>query len=182
MATRKPRRSPAARKKAAKKRTARPRPKAARRPAARPAARKAPAPRRARRRDPETLRLRGFTPSFTAKSLEKSIAFYTDVLGFIVGQSWNNPAGAMVGVMLKAGACELGLTQDDGAKGRDRKLGEGVRIWCSTVQDVDALAARVKAAGFKLTEQPTDMPWGSRAFSLDDPDGYHLTIGRDLEG
>ena len=49
--------------------------------------------------------------------------------------------GVLRGVMLKAGACDLGLSQDDWAKGRDRKKGEGMRIWCQTAQDIDALAA-----------------------------------------
>jgi uncharacterized glyoxalase superfamily protein PhnB len=30
-----------------------------------------------------------------------------------------------------------------------------------------------------LTEEPHDQPWGGRSFSLDDPDGYHLTFHRE---
>jgi predicted enzyme related to lactoylglutathione lyase len=78
--------------------------------------------------------------------------------------------------MLKAGVCELGLSQDDWAKGRNRKKGEGIRISCQTVQDIDTLAARIKATGGRLTEEPTDTPWGTRSLSVDDPDGFHLTI------
>jgi predicted enzyme related to lactoylglutathione lyase len=51
-----------------------------------------------------------------------------------------------------------------------------MRIWCSTVQDVDALAARIKTAGGRLTEEPQDEPWGGRSFTVDDPDGFRLTI------
>jgi catechol 2,3-dioxygenase-like lactoylglutathione lyase family enzyme len=193
MATRKPRRpAPAARKKASPARPQRTRAKAARPKAARPkaappraAARKraAPAfvavPSRARR-SPETLRLREFSPGFTVDDLQKSVAFYTGVLGFIVSERWTDDGGKLRGVMLKAGVCELGLSQDDWAKGRDRKKGEGVRIWCETAQDVDALAARIRAAGHELTEGPRDSPWG-RNLSLDDPDGYHLTFNRPSE-
>ena len=137
----------------------------------------APAPER-RRREPETLRLRSFEPSFTVGNLERSMRFYTDVLGFIVSKRWTDN-GRLRGVMLKAGVCELGLSQDDWAKGRDRKKGEAVRIWCNTAQDIDALAARVKAAGGHLTEGPKDQSWGGRSFSVDDPDGFHLTIYRE---
>ena len=56
-----------------------------------------------------------------------------------------------------------------------------MRLYCSTVQDVDQLAARVKAAGYQLAEPPHDQPWGGRAFSVDDPDGFHLTIYRSEE-
>lgn len=132
-----------------------------------------------RRRTPETLRLRAFSPGLTVSDLSRSLAFYGDVLGFVIADRWTD-GGVLRGVMLKAGASMLGLSQDDWAKGRDRKKGEGVRIWCETEQDVDALAARVRAAGFGLTEEPKDQPWGARAFSFDDPDGFHLTISRKL--
>ena len=137
---------------------------------------KAAQPRRQKRHTPETLRLRAFMPGLTVNNLQRSIAFYTDVLGFIVGERWTDDGGKLRGVMLKAGVCELGLSQDDWAKGRDRKKGEGVRIWTQTVQDIDALGSRIKAAAWKLTEEPHDQPWGGRALSLDDPDGYHLTV------
>ncbi len=44
-------------------------------------------PRPGARRQPETLRLRGLSPSFTATDLQRSIAFYRDVLGFVIGDS-----------------------------------------------------------------------------------------------
>lgn len=128
-----------------------------------------------RRRNPETLRLRAFGPGFTVDDLGRSMRFYTDVLGFIVGERWTE-GDTVRGVSLKAGACSLGLSQDDWSKGRGRQKGQGVRLWCETGQDVDALAARVKAAGWPLTEEPQDQPWGVRTIALDDPDGYHLTI------
>jgi uncharacterized glyoxalase superfamily protein PhnB len=161
----------------ARKAARRPRAAAARRPARKPAARRATrAPKQKARRDPETLRLRSITPSLTVNDLEKSIRFYTDVLGFIVGERWEE-GGKLLGVMLKAGSCEIGLSQDDWAKGRDRKKGEGMRLWCHTAQDVDALAARIKAAGGRLTMEPRD-EMGERSLSLDDLDGYHWSLSR----
>ena len=140
---------------------------------------KAAAPSRPQRRQPETLRLRSIMPSLTTNDLEASIEFYTDVLGFVIGERWNDN-GKLVGVGLKAGSCELGLSQDDWAKGRDRRKGEGIRIFCETVQDVDALAARIKAAGHRLTQEPMTQSWGVRSIGLDDPDGFHWTIYRNL--
>jgi len=178
MATRKRSRKPLPRASQAKK--ARKVPASRRRvkrPPTRPPSR--PAPRMERRgpHNPETLRLRSTTPGFTVDDLKRSIAFYTEVLGFIISERWTS-GDVLRGVMLKAGVCELGLSQEDWAKGRDRKKGQGVRIWCETVQDVDALAARIKAAGHVLTEGPRDQSWGGRSFSVDDPDGFHLTIFR----
>src|SRR5438067_625361 len=73
-----------------------------------------------RQKNPATLRLRSFQPTFTVDDLERSLRFYTGTLGFIVGERWTDDGGKLRGVMLKAGACELGLSQDDWAKGRDR--------------------------------------------------------------
>jgi uncharacterized glyoxalase superfamily protein PhnB len=151
---------------------------AARPRAAKPAAKKraAGAARERRKQNPETLRLRAFQPSLTVNDLDRSMRFYTDVLGFIVSQRWNDDKGVLRGVMLKAGSCELGLSQDDWAKGRDRQKGVGVRLWTTTAQNVDTLAGRIKSAGGRLTEGPMDQPWGGRSLSVDDPDGFHWTI------
>lgn len=131
-----------------------------------------------RRSKRETLRLRSIEPSFTVSDLERSLRFYTDILGFTVGERFTSDGGVLRGVMLKAGLCRLGLSQDDWAKGRDRQRGVAMRIWCTTAQDVDALAARIKAGGGKLTEEPKDQTWGGRSLAVDDPDGFHLTIYR----
>jgi catechol 2,3-dioxygenase-like lactoylglutathione lyase family enzyme len=175
------RKTPAGRGRAKPKKTARkptrPRAKAVRRPPSRSpkAARKLVA-----RALPETLRLRSVSPSLTVDDIARSVHFYTEALGFFIHQSWAD--GSMLrGVMLKAGTCELGLSQDDWAQGRERKKGMGFRLWCETQQDVDALAARVKSKGYALSAEPKDdKAWGVRSFSLDDPDGYHITIARDL--
>ncbi len=124
----------------------------------------------------ETLRLRALEPSFTVNDLARSVDFYTNALGFVRDEEYKGPDGKVVGVMLKAGACRLGLSQDDWAKGRDRQKGVGMRVWCTTVQDIDAVAARVRAAGHALAEEPTDQPWGGRTLGVDDPDGFHITI------
>ena len=129
-----------------------------------------------KRKDPETLRLRGIVPSLTVNDLQASVRFYTDVLGFIVDERWED-GGKLMGVMLKAGNCQIGLSQDDFKKGRDRQKGVGTRIWCETSQDLDALAARIKAAGGKLTQEPRE-EMGGKNFAIDDPDGYHLSFER----
>ena len=41
------------------------------------------------------------------------------------------------------------------------------------------MAARIQAAGGQLSEEPVDQAWGVRSLSIEDPDGYHLTIYRE---
>jgi lactoylglutathione lyase len=159
------------------KRTAPPARTRSKKPVSRASRKSAAATHERRQKAPETLRLRSLEPSLTVDDLERSLRFYTDVLGFFAGERWSD-GGVLRGVMLKAGVCEVGLSQDDWAKGRNRKKGEGVRISCQTAQDIDALAARVKAGGGRITEGPLDTAWGTRSLSVDDPDGFHITIYR----
>ena len=85
--------------------------------------------------------------------------------------------GVMLGAMLKAGNARLGLSQDDGKKGRDRVKGVGMRIYIEAADNIDEVAARAKAAGVTLQREPHDTDWGSRAFEVTEPSGFVLTIG-----
>jgi catechol 2,3-dioxygenase-like lactoylglutathione lyase family enzyme len=130
------------------------------------------------RSGPETLRLRATVPSLTVDDLERSIRFYTDGLGFLEKERWKNDKGETMGVMLLAGICELGLSQDDWAKGRDRKKGVGFSVFCQTGQDIDALARRVQGAGYHLASAPKD-EWDGRTFAVEDLDGFRLVFYRE---
>lgn len=136
---------------------------------------KAPPARRERRRQPETLRLRGTAIGLTVNDLQRSLTWYRDVLGFVVTDEWRHE-GTLTGVEMRAGSVEIYLGQDDWKKGRDRVKGEGVRIYGRTVQDVDRLAAVIKARGGVLAHEPKTQPWGERDFGLVDPDGFKITI------
>lgn len=153
------------------------------RPAARKTARKAKArPKQADRRvnNPfEKLRLRSVAPSFTVDDLEKSLAFYEGVLGFHVKERWMHE-GKLAGVELVAGVVSVYVGQDDWKKGRGRAKGEGFRVYCTTAQDIDALAAQIKARGGQLLEEPKTQSWGTRDFAVADPDGFKITFSSDM--
>jgi uncharacterized glyoxalase superfamily protein PhnB len=144
-----------------------------RRPAAKRAAKHAP--KSPQRQQPESLRLRSLAASLTVNDLTRSIAWYRDVLRFTPGERWEE-GGTLRGIQMKAGLCDLMLSQDDFVKGRDRAKGDGVRLWLSTAQDIAAIAARIKASGVKLDFEPRAMPWGDFAFAITDPDGYKITV------
>ncbi len=127
------------------------------------------------RQKPESLRLRSMAASFTVHDLDKSVAWYRDVLGFVVGERWEDE-GKVRGIQMKAGSCDIMLGQDDFAKGRDRTKGDGFRLWVATVQDIIAVAERVKAKGWTLDREPSETPWGDWAFALTDPDGFKITV------
>ena len=148
--------------------------------ARKPVRKKQPAARRPKRRQPETLRLRNAAPSLTVSDISKSVTFYRDVLGFTPGESYSE-GGRLVGVELKAGKVSVWLSQDDWARGRDRVKGVGCRTHFTTVQDIDALAERIKARGGSLLHEPQDQGWGVRDIGVKDPDGYAFTIQTPLK-
>lgn len=155
-------------------------PRRSARRAAKPAVRPTAKPERVVRSKPETLRVRAIAASLTVGDLGRSIALYTRGFGFIVEQRWETD-GRLEGVTLRAGTCEVNLSQDDGARGPDRRKGVGIRLWFETVQDLDGLAERAEASGAQITDWPADREWGVRSFSADDLDGYHLSFFRKLE-
>jgi uncharacterized glyoxalase superfamily protein PhnB len=128
------------------------------------------------RATPETLRLGSVSPSFTVNDIEKSLAWYRDVMGFVVKHRWEEE-GKLTGVELLAGGVEFMLAQDDWKKGRDRVKGEGFRLYCTTAQDVDRIAEQIEARGGAVAQGPTDQPWGMRDIAVEDPDGFKITIG-----
>ena len=115
--------------------------------------------------------------SLTVKDLSRSVAWYTEALGFTISKRIERD-GALRGVAIQAGEVRVILNQDDGAKGWDRIKGQGMSFQISTTQDIDAIAERVKGRGTVLETEPKDMPWGPRVFRVRDPDGFRWTISR----
>jgi uncharacterized glyoxalase superfamily protein PhnB len=133
------------------------------------------------RSTPESLRASELAASLTVKDLEKSVAWYRDVVGFTVDRK-HEREGKLVGVSLKAGHVRILLNQDDGARGSDRTKGEGFSLQITTGQSVDAIANRIKGAGGTLATEPADMPWGVRAFRVVDPDGFRIAFSSERTG
>jgi uncharacterized glyoxalase superfamily protein PhnB len=127
------------------------------------------------RQQPESFRARALALSLTVKDLKASVAWYRDVVGFTVDREYERD-GKLRSVALQAGDVRVLLNQDDGAKGWDRKKGEGFSFQFTTIQDIDAIAKRIKDHGGTLETEPADMPWGVRAFRLRDPDGFKFSI------
>ena len=122
----------------------------------------------------DTVQISAIVPTLTVDDLQKSINFY-EALGFAIDERWEEK-GTLLGVMMRAGKTQIGLSQDDWKKGRDRKKGIGVRLSLSTTGSVDEIAKRAKNAGIALKSEPHDTEWKSRAFEVSDPSGFLLTI------
>jgi len=121
--------------------------------------------------------------SITCKDLSASIRFYRDAIGFGVAQSFENE-GKVVAAVVAAGDIRIVLNQDDGKLGWDRTKGQGfyLQINVPGAADVDAAAARIKAAGGALLSEPADRTWGARMFQFTDLDGFKLGVSTPLAG
>ena len=126
----------------------------------------------------QSFRGRTLTASLTVKDLQKSLAWYRDVVGFTVDQN-HEREGKLTAVSLKAGDVRLLIVLDDGARGWDRVKGEGFSLQIITDQNVDEIAKRIKDLGGTLESPPADTPWGARVFRVRDPDGFKLVISHD---
>lgn len=124
------------------------------------------------------MNLRDISLGLTVNDIEASLAWYRDVLGFVAKERWEHE-GKLLGVEMLAGGALIMLGQDDWQKGRDRVKGEGVRIYVSTDEDIDELAAGIRTRGGALSQEPKDQPWGMRDLALVDPDGFKITIGQE---
>src|SRR5688500_14856565 len=131
-----------------------------------------------KRAEPQSLRARSLSASLTVNDLARSLAWYEDIAGFTVEEKYEHE-GRLAGVALKAGDVSIMISQDDGAKGRDRVKGQGISLYFSTVQNVDEIAKHIKERGGVLESEPADMEWGARLFWLKDPDGFRLAFAAD---
>jgi catechol 2,3-dioxygenase-like lactoylglutathione lyase family enzyme len=116
-------------------------------------------------------------PFFIVSSVDRSVAFYRDMLGF---EAWHEePAGepffAIVGrdgamLFIKAGEAEpLPNPRRDPAMRWDAYL---------SVPDPDALAAEFLERGTAFSSPLQDTHDRLRGFEINDPDGYVLFFGR----
>lgn len=121
--------------------------------------------------------LRNAIPLVFPTDLEKSARFYADVLGFVEAEREEDF------VELKSGTLTLWLHSDQKiddaaykAEIHEHKRGVGMNLYFE-VDDVDKYYERiVEKGGAPLEQEPSSTPWGTRKFTVADPDGYHLSF------
>jgi lactoylglutathione lyase len=110
--------------------------------------------------------------------LERSTAFYRDVIGLpfrLEGDGYVEFAtpGTRFGLYDRNRLEEL-TGQDATAPGWPG--GEVVFL----VEDVDAEAQRLRAAGVTVLKGPVDRPWGHRTLHVEDPDGFVVELAVEI--
>ncbi len=109
--------------------------------------------------------------------LERSIAFYTQVLGMRLLRRSDYPSGrftnAFVGYDEESNSAVLELTHNWDTKSYD--MGNGYGHVALEVDDAYKACDEVRARGGKVTREPGPMKHGTAVIAfVEDPDGYKI--------
>ena len=118
--------------------------------------------------------------SVTVDDQEKALAFYTDVLGFVLKR--DDPAGEFRAITVEPrdnpGEIELMLEPNahPASKAFQEALRkEGIPVAIFFVDDLDQEYARLTGLGVSFLQEPTRSEWGYQAM-LDDTCGNYLVL------
>ena len=117
-----------------------------------------------------------FEPRYTlaVNSLEKSKAFYIDVLGFSLLVEY--PGWSFLGrdnVILMLGECDNEVPAS--------KIGDHSYFAYIEVRDANVLFKEFEGNGVEFTKPIKDEPWGMREFGIKTIDGHRMMFGQDLD-
>ena len=122
-------------------------------------------------------------PALRYKDAPAAIEWLVNVLGFTKHAVYANPDGtiAHAELALDGGIVMLGSMKEDARLMRFQpptELGgvETASIYVA-VADADAVYARAQAAGAVIVRPIEDMDYGSREFTIRDPEGHSWSIG-----
>ena len=102
---------------------------------------------------------------FQTDRYDDSVAFYSDVLGLDIAESWGGPTAR--GCLFAWEGTLVEFFEGDWVE-------SGTQL-AIEVADADAEYARLVAAGAD-PQEPADMPWGHRSVFIADPHGNQLNF------
>jgi uncharacterized glyoxalase superfamily protein PhnB len=141
--------------------------------------RRFPAGARTSEEAPAMAALEGLTPNLVVSDMDRSVAFYRDVLGFSVFATQPETA-PFVFAWLQHGPVNVFLNALEAARAEYPAFStvqSGTWTMFMTTDDVDALHERV--AGRVKVVMPLETKfYGMREFAIEDPDGYVITFAQ----
>lgn len=109
---------------------------------------------------------RHMNPVFEVADVERSLPFYSEVLGLTPHWRWQDTAAGLYTESL-----ELYLAKADTPRP------SRVAVF---VDDSDAALERYRAAGADVVQGIETKPWGLRGFTLRDPDGNLIDVAHEV--
>ena len=122
-------------------------------------------------------------PAFRYRDAPAAIEWLCKVLGFTRHAVYEGASGEInhAELALGGGMIMLGSMKDDEHGRRFKSPGELGGVETSSayivVPDADAVYARAQAAGATIVRALQDMPYGSREFAVQDPEGHTWSVG-----
>ncbi len=116
------------------------------------------------------------------RSMEKSIQFYRDGLGFQTEEKSNSPAVIFFNTPgTKFELYPLDLLAEDISKENPPKIGNGfggitLAYNVEHKEDVEKVIELARNAGAKIVKEPQDVFWGGYHAYFADPDGYYWEV------
>lgn len=118
-------------------------------------------------------------PAFRYADAPAAIRFLVDALGFEEVARYDGDSPGVVAHAELRGPNGGGIMLGSASR-TDSALAElpaGVGSAYLVVDDPDALYARATAAGATVVHEPTDQDYGSREFTIRDPEGVFWSVG-----
>jgi lactoylglutathione lyase len=112
---------------------------------------------------------------YRVSDLEKTVAFYRDVLGLELTRRSSSPRGSQL-VFFKAPGSEeeIEICKYDGSG--EVKVGFDITHLAFEVDDIEAFARHSASKGYPLSDGPTPTGSGSVIAFIDAPEGYEIEL------
>ena len=112
---------------------------------------------------------------YRVSDLDKTVAFYQDVLGLELIRQHTSPRGSQL-VFFKAPGSEeeIEICKYDGSG--EVKVGYDITHLAFEVDDLEAFAKHSAAKGYPLSDGPTPSGAGSVIAFIDAPEGYEIEL------
>ncbi|HSI13309.1 MAG TPA: VOC family protein [Chthoniobacter sp.] len=112
---------------------------------------------------------------YRVSDLEKTVAFYQDVLGLELIRRHTSPRGSQL-VFFKAPGSEeeIEICKYDGSG--EVKVGYDITHLAFEVDDIESFAKHSASKGYPLSDGPTPTSTGSVIAFVDAPEGYEIEL------
>jgi uncharacterized glyoxalase superfamily protein PhnB len=120
------------------------------------------------------------TPYLLYEDVAGALDFLARAFGFEEQLRYTGPEGYVNHAEMRIGDGVIYLG-DPGEEYRNpAHLGTRTQMVCVSVDDVDALFERAKAAGAEISDEPADQSYGERRFMARDPEGHAWSISQKI--
>ena len=111
------------------------------------------------------------------KDIEKSLAFYTDVLNMKLDHKKRLEDCWLYFLTDEENTCQIELTYNDETPEGGYELGSGFGHFAFSVESLDEFTDKINELGYSYLYPPFDLNGkGSKIAFINDPDGYEIEL------